>query len=144
MRIFVYVEGPSDKLSMEALLRPLIETASQKGCKIIFHNLGNKHKVFTKGPLKAVDRLKNHNRDYVVLLPDLYPRNTFKQHATPAELKKVLVDEFEHILKRKGINDSRINNRFFVHCFKYDLEALILACPEILKTRIGKSTILSN
>ena len=34
MKVIVYVEGPSDKLAMEALLRPLLERKRGNGVSI--------------------------------------------------------------------------------------------------------------
>ncbi len=54
-KVEIYVEGPSDKLAMEALLRPLIDVKLQQGIKIEFiptkgknsdHRFQERFKVF--------------------------------------------------------------------------------------------------
>ena len=36
MKVIVYVEGPSDKLAMEALLKPLMDEKQDRGVGITF------------------------------------------------------------------------------------------------------------
>lgn len=138
--VMVYVEGPSDKAAMEALLRPLIEHKRQHGVSIdFFPATEGDHKayVLTKVPRRAVNILSNKQHALVVAMPDLYPQNKAFKHETVAELRKGILKIFETALKDKGVADARLKERFKVFCFKYDLEALILASGEALKTRLG-------
>jgi len=136
MRVEIYVEGPSDKRGMEALLQPLLETQLEAGIEIRFFSVkGNdsqrggdaKKDVLTKIPTKAVNILRNQLDSIVIALPDLYPPNKGFPHETFEELVTGMQHQFQQVLQSKGINDSRLLNRFHVFCFKYDLEALILA-----------------
>ena len=89
MKVIVYVEGKSDRLGMETLLRPLVEEKRQQGVDIQFYETPNgdrKTSVLTKVPIKAVNILRNVPDSVVVALPDLYPRNKGFLHETVDEL----------------------------------------------------------
>jgi hypothetical protein len=141
MRVCVYVEGPSDKAAMEALLRPLIEQQRQAGVAIHFFETpagDRKTSVLTKVPMKAVDILANDPGSLVVALPDLYPADKAFPHRTAAELTGGIRRNFEAALQAKGLaGDARVRERFQVFCFKHDLEALLLAAHRELAVRLG-------
>jgi hypothetical protein len=86
--------------------------------------------------------LRNESDAVVIALPDLYPRNVGLQHETPEELRQRLGAELDRILARKNVNDDRLRQRFWVHCFKHDLEALILAATEPLSARLGLDALV--
>jgi len=136
--VFVYVEGSSDQLGMRELLAGVIELAGQNGKRVDFYALDGKEPLLKKGPIRAVNILKNRPNSYVFLVPDLYPKNKPFPHTTYAELKDAVHRKFSEELQRKGC-DNRLTDRFFVHCFKYDLEALILASEEALLARLEKT-----
>lgn len=136
--VFVYVEGPSDQLGMRELFSGVIELAGQNGKKVDFYPLNGKEALLNKGPTRAINILRNKPDSYVFLVPDLYPRNTPFPHETFSQLKDALHRKFSEEVQRKGC-DGRLADRFFVHCFKYDLEALILASEEPLLARLEKS-----
>lgn len=141
MKVSVYVEGPSDKSAMKTLLRPLVEEKQQQGVDIQFYETPNgdrKTAVLTKVPKKAVNILRSKPHDYVVALPDLYPRNKGFPHETVDELVQGVMENFRRALQAKGAEDSpRVAECFRVFCFKYDLEALLLASEEGLKRQLG-------
>lgn len=141
--VFVYVEGPSDQLGMRELFAGVIELAGQKGMKVDFYPLNGKEPLLNKGPIRAINILRNKPDSYVFLVPDLYPRNKPFPHTTFAELKGALLRKFNEELQRKECDD-RLANRFFVHCFKHDLEALILASEEPLRARLECPTFLQS
>ncbi|MDQ1353069.1 MAG: hypothetical protein QG657_3375 [Acidobacteriota bacterium] len=136
--IHIYVEGPSDKLGLEKLLARVIKEAANRGNRIDFHPLGGKEPLLNKGPTKALNILRNKPGSWVFLLPDLYPRNKPFPHTTYNELKTGLESRFNNELQRKQC-DHRLKERFFVHCFKYDMEVLLLASEESLMKRLGTS-----
>ncbi len=136
--IFVYVEGPSDQLGMRELFAEVIQLAGQKGKTLDFYPLNGKEALLNKGPTRAINILRNKPNSYVFLVPDLYPKNTPFPHRTFAELKSALHRRFSEEVQRKGCDD-RLADRFFVHCFKYDLEALLLASEKPLLARIERS-----
>jgi len=145
MKVFVYVEGPSDKLGMEALLQPLIQKKGQAGVAIRFFESpkgDRKVSVLTKVPVRAANILLNDPHSMVVALPDLYPRNKGFPHETADELVDGVVENFRRALRTKGArDDSRVLNRFRVFCFKYDLEALLLASEDGLRRQLGVTSL---
>lgn len=141
MRVVVYVEGPSDRLAMEALLAGLIEKRRADGVSIEFSAIGSRYgdcksALVTKIPRRAVDILRNTS-DTVAIVPDLYPRNKGFPHETAEELIAGLNEAFRTALRDKGVDDARMNERFRAFCFKHDLEALLLACPALVQSRLG-------
>lgn len=136
--VFVYLEGPSDQIGMQKLLSNTIETALSKGNKVGFYPMGGKDALLNKGPLRAINILRNKPYSWVFLIPDLYPQNTPFAHSTYEELKKELKRRFRSELKRKNCDD-RLKDRFLVHCFKYNLEVLLLASDKPLLKRLGKT-----
>ena len=141
MRVVVYVEGSSDQTSMNALLRPLLNQKRQEGVVIEFVQSpeGDKKKILlTKIPIRAANTILNDPYSMVAVMPDLYPKNKAFLHETVEELKAGIYENFGAALQRKGGgDDDRLKDRFRVFCFKYDLEVLILASEEALKTRLG-------
>lgn len=142
MKVIVYVEGPSDKLAMEQLLKPLLQIALSTGVMIDFILAENKHKLMTKTPTKAANILCNDADAIVIAMPDLHPKNVGGPHETYSELERQLQAAFGQILARKCIDDERLWRRFFVFCFKHDLEALVLAAEEQLASRLGVSSVV--
>ena len=134
--VFVYVEGPSDQVGMRKLMTAIIERSSQVGNKVDFFPLGGKDALLNKGPIKAINILRNRPNSWVFLLPDLYPENRPFRHSSYEELKREIDRRFSDELRRKNC-DERLKNRFVIHCFKHDLEVLLLASNEILMRRLG-------
>lgn len=140
MKVIVYVEGPSDRLGMEALLQPLIESKQKSGVDIQFHEApkgDRKISVLTQVPRRAAHILRNPPESIVVALPDLYPRNKGFPHETVEELREGILQNFRNELRRKSADCPELEARFRVFCFKYDLEALLLAAPQVLARFLG-------
>ena len=145
MKVNIYIEGASDKFAMEALLAPLLEKKLQEGIAIEFFETPSgdrKKSVLTKVPQKAVNILRNNPDSIVIAMPDLYPKNKAFPHETIDELVAGISQNFEIALRDKGLqNDNRLRERFKVFCFKYELEALILAAEVALQNRLGINSI---
>lgn len=141
MKVIVYVEGPSDKRAMEHLLEPLLHQAVSAGVMVDFIPAESKHKLMIKTPTKAANILCNDTGAVVIAMPDLYPKNVDLPHETYAELREQLQSEFGRVLARKCVDDERIRQRFWVFCFKHDLEALVLAAEEQLASRLGVASV---
>jgi hypothetical protein len=140
VKVIVYVEGPSDAAAMETLLSDLIQEKRKLGIDIAFFEApkgDKKTSVLTKVPLRAVDILRNEPESMVVAMPDLYPRDKAFPHQTCAELRDGIMANFERALQQKKVGDARMKDRFKVFCFKHDLEALLLACEDSLRVRLG-------
>ncbi|MBD2484204.1 DUF4276 family protein [Planktothrix sp. FACHB-1365] len=146
MEVIVYVEGNSDKFALEQLFKQVIENKQNQGIKIqFFSGKGRdnqrggdaKQELLEVIPKKAINILKGKLNSIVVVIPDLYPPNRLFTHTTYQELEAGIMTQFNQELTRQGINDQRLIERFRVFCFKYDLEALVLASEAQLKTRLG-------
>lgn len=146
MRVIIYVEGPSDKNAMEALLVNLIDKKSEEGVSIEFFPIKGedngrggdaKRDLLLKAPIIAVNILCKPPNSIVILLPDLYPRNKEFPHETFQQLEAGIMNNFSQALQRKGIQDKRLKERFKVFCFKYEMEALILAAESGLRGKLG-------
>jgi len=133
---FVYLEGSSDKLGLEKLLAGPLAAASRKGNAFFYFELGGKKPLLNKGPGKAIAILRNRPKSRVFLVPDLYPPNTPFDHKTFEQLKAEIEIRFQSTIKREKL-DARLAERFKVHCFKYDLEVLLLASEQPLLHRLG-------
>ncbi len=134
--VFVYLEGPSDQIGMRRLLSHPIEYAADKGNRVEFYFMDGKEPLLKNGPKKAINILRNKPNSWVFLVPDLYPQNKPFKHSTYEELKKELEKIFGSELQRKNC-DERLKDRFLIHCFKYDLETLLLASDKALLKRLG-------
>ena len=141
--VIVYVEGPSDKLAMEALLEPLLKQKRQAGVIIKFFEApkgDKKESILMKVPRTAVNIVRHCPDSIVVAMPDLYPKNKGFKHKTFDELEAGILERFDKALQDSTFEDKiRPKERFKVFCFKHDLEALILASEEALKSQLGVS-----
>jgi hypothetical protein len=153
MRVTIYVEGRSDKNAMEALLVNLIDQKSEEGVSIEFFQIKGenndkggdaKKELLLNAPIKAVNILCNDPNSIVIVLPDLYPRNKCFRHETFQQLEAGIMNNFSQALQRKGIQDKRLKERFKVFCFKYEMEALILAAESALLGKLGKLKFTSQ
>ncbi len=142
--VIVYVEGASDKLAMEALLQPLLELKQQNGISIKFAEAppgDKKESVLMRVPRLAVNILRNKPDAFVIAMPDLYPKNKLFPHETFEELKAGIEQHFRDALAKKDIQDERLIERFKVFCFKYELEALVLAVQDALALRLNANKL---
>ena len=141
MKVLVYVEGESDRASMKSLLDPLIQQKRQQGVQIDFFVSPAGHtkkNLLTKVPQKAVNIILNDPDAMVVVIPDLYPPNVAFTHSTAKELFEGIQRNFLEILHQKKVKDEKsFIQRLKVFCFKYDLEALLLAAEVELRNRLG-------
>ena len=140
-RVIVYVEGPSDKAAMEQLLNPLIERKLEAGVRIEFLEAPSgdrKAALIKEVPHRAARILANDPTAIVVIMPDLYPLNKTVKHETPAELDDAIRMHFTDALRTLQLSDDeRLQTRFRTFCFKYELEALLLAAVTALAERLG-------
>lgn len=140
MRVLVYVEGPADVSALQTLLEPIVDAGRKQGVGINFHDLGGKAPILSDVPRRAADHLHSNPEDWVVALPDLYPMKSYDgtdvAHRSFAELTRLLRDRFDRRANKIGLG-LELRRRFRVHCFKHDLEALLLAAPDGLRQRLG-------
>lgn len=144
MKVWVFVEGKSDKEALSVLWNEWRRKLRNKGWGIQFIPLENKSKYLKKIGARAAEKLLFDVNDLVVGLPDLYPNqnyvNTEYKHDNLDELAKVQMRLVKRYLQKKrlpGIN--RYMNRFYSGALSHDLEMLLLAVPNELKSRLGMS-----
>jgi hypothetical protein len=142
-KVYIYVEGPSDKYSMEGLLNPLIDKKKRDGISINFwDDEGSKEALLEKVPKKVANLIINEPNSIVVVMPDLYPKDEPFKHVTFEEMKEGILERFKSALRNKHVDESdTLLKRFKIFCFKYELEALILASIESLKNYLGVSEL---
>jgi hypothetical protein len=97
--------------------------------------------LLLKAPIKAVNILCNDPNSIAIILPDLYPRNKGFTHETFQQLEAGIMENFSQALQKKGIQDERLKERFKVFCFKYEMEALILAAESALRGKLGVTSL---
>jgi hypothetical protein len=139
VRVLVYVEGPSDRSSLQGLLKPIIAKGALRGIGINFIPLESKAAVLDDSPKKAADHLLDNPEDWVFALPDLYPMASFNgsrnEHDSFATMKALMTTRFNARADAIDLAAAR-RSAFRVHCLKHDLEALILASPGQLRERL--------
>jgi hypothetical protein len=147
VNVLVYVEGPSDKYALPALLRPIVEAGARKRVGIQFIPTNGKELLLTNVARKAADHLSEHPADWVFALPDLYPmahfHGTSSQHHSLAELRKVIDRDFKRFATELKLS-ADVRGHFRVHCLKHDLEALLLAAVAQLRSRLKTGDHLSS
>jgi hypothetical protein len=152
MRVWVFVEGESDQIALNALWASWQTRLSSSGWGIQIHPLDDKSKFFRKIGPHAAEKMVNSDHDLVVGLPDLYPNgaysNTKFKHADLSELKRVQTQLVRDALKT-DFNRSRDNaeatmSRFFPSALKHDLEVLLLAAVGELRQVLGTTEKLEN
>jgi hypothetical protein len=144
-KVYVYVEGPSDKAALAALLAPLLRRLREKKVYVTFFDEASgdrKKAILLKVPDRAVNILHSQPRNLVVAMPDLYPKNRGFPHTTFAELQAGILENFRAAARRKKIQKGEeLEQRFKVFCLKHDLEALLLAAFEPLKAHLGSPSL---
>ena len=138
MKVWVYVEGRSDKVALSALWRGWKQDLGRKGWGIEVVPLENKSKYFKKIGPRSTEKLMNDRHDLVVGLPDLYPNRHFEKTDYRHDNLKELV-ELQKRLVRQGVQKrepagiDQYMNRFYASALKHDLEMLLLAAPDHLR-----------
>lgn len=147
MRVIVYVEGPSDQKALEALLKPIIDVGRGKGIGISLSPQGGKAPILQDVPRKAADHLQQHPNDWVFALPDLYPMASYDdgpdRHRSFAELSQLLQNRFKARAAKLNLSEET-RRHFRVHCLKHDLEAMLLAAPDVLRKRLKTTDALRD
>lgn len=147
MKVLVYVEGPSDRDALRALLRSVLADGQRRRIGVQFLPLGDKAKILDTSAGKAARHLAEHPEDWVVALPDLYPMaqydGTPNEHKSFADLERLLTERFAREARRHRVA-AEAQAHFRVHCLKHDLEVLLLACPDQLRQRLGTDHALGQ
>ena len=152
MKIWIYVEGESDKLALQTLWKSWCEQlrTARHGIRIV--HLDGKSKFFRKIGPRAAEKLCANEEDIVVALPDLYPNQPYAgkrfEHGDMTQLKSVQINEVSNALENiYGANRQKARQlleRFLPSALKHDLEMLLLAAHEELRAYLRTSERLGN
>ena len=139
MKVWVYVEGRSDKKALSALWRKWNRDLGSKGWGIEVISLDSKSEYFKKIGFRATEKLEHDGNDLVVGLPDLYPTkdfvNTEYRHDNLRELSKLQIRLVKNYMQeRKLVGIDQYMNRFYASALKHDLEMLLLTIPSHLQS----------
>ena len=141
MRVFVFVEGPSDRAVLEQLFAPDIEAARARGYVIVIRSFDGKNRLLHHAPERAAELLRQPVQTVVFVVPDLYPPNMGGEHSTFDELEELVLGRFSKRLRKKQHDDRSLTDRLHVHCFQHDLEVLLLAVPDEIAAHLGKKKL---
>ncbi len=152
MRAWIYVEGPSDKLGLDALWTQWCGRMRAAGRGITIIPLMNKANFLKKVGQRAAEKLAANDSDVVVGLPDLYPTAPFARtswaHSDAAALKAVQLRQVRAALtETQRLSAKRADaalTRFFPSLFKYDFEMLLLAAEDALRATLGTAERLGG
>lgn len=152
MKVWVYVEGPSDVSALDALWSPWKAQLKSGGIGFSIHNLKNKSQFLRKIGHRAAQKLVAEPQDLVVGFPDLYPAgNIFGDpfnHTDMATLRDVQQRHVREALKATfGIRQDKIEaylSRFYAGALKHDLEMLLLVAQDQLRSVLDTNESLGN
>jgi len=152
MKVWIYVEGESDKLALQTLWQNWCQRLRPAGHGIKIIPLADKSHFFRKLGHRAARQLCDNSEDVVIGLPDLYPNKPYNgtrfEHGNMTELKSVQRSEVSNALRDKfGINSPQVGQlleRFLPSALKHDLEMLMLAAQKELRLFLGTPDRLGN
>lgn len=141
MKVWVFVEGPSDRLALRALWAGWCEALRPKGIGIEIIPLEGKSRFLRKIGHRAAEKLVHRGDDLVVGLPDLYPvapysetRYAHSDVQTLAVLQQKLVKQsLRETFGFSARDADEAMPRFHGSALKHDLEMLLLAASEALR-----------
>lgn len=141
MKTLIYVEGPTDKAILAAVLQEVRDRARIRNASIEIIAEGDKTRLILGVPRKAVLHLEQYQDNWVFIVPDLYPTRSYTandtHHRSAEELRGIIARRVKELTDRYAEREAAsIRRRIKVHCFKYDVESLLLAVPDRLRMRL--------
>ena len=152
MKVWIYVEGESDRLGLQILWTNWCKQLRAAGHGIKIIRLTSKSQFFRKIGPRAAEKLCANNEDIVIGLPDLYPNQPYAgtrfEHSNMTQLKLIQKKEVSNALKGVfGVNRPQVRQlleRFLPSALKHDLEMLLLAAQDQLRSYLGTPDRLGN
>ncbi|HVN77400.1 MAG TPA: DUF4276 family protein [Terriglobia bacterium] len=152
MMVWIFVEGESDKIALNALWSTWKSKLGKAGWGIHLIPLEDKSRFFRKIGHRAAEKLAHDVSDLVVGLPDLYPNveyaSTEYAHADLAGLRSLqssLVKKaLQDIYSKSDAQAQDVMKRFHPTALKHDLEVLLLAAIDELRQVLGSSEALGK
>lgn len=140
MTLLIYVEGDSDRHVMNELLIELRRKATGSQIRTNVFRAGDNRRLMDQSPRTAAAHLNQHAHDWAVIVPDLYRMRPFAstefRHSSITELRSVIQNKVRDYAKTQGWQVDPILDRLKIHCFKFDLESLLLAVTDRLRKRL--------
>lgn len=141
MKVWLFVEGESDRIALNTLWAKWRESLRKVGWGIQIITLYNKSQFFRKIGHRAAEKLTNNEDDLVVGLPDLYPNreyvNSQYKHENLDALKTLqaaLVEKkLAEVFRLSSTQIQAALGRFHPTAFKHDMEILLLAARDELR-----------
>jgi len=143
LTVFVYVEGESDRLALNALLDDYGRRLNDRGHGLKFLTLRDKRKFLRKIGPHAAQRLLESEDALVIALPDLCPpiENPAEyKHRSLEELRDALRRLVREALRERGWTGKLAEaalERFYASAFKHEMEMLLLAAQTALSQALG-------
>lgn len=145
MKAWVFVEGPADKLGLDALWADWRTRLSDKGWGIVIIPLNSKANFLKKFGARAAEKLAGDARDVVVGLPDLHPTLPFSgtafEHADARTLKalqrRAVRKALEEVYDVSAQKADAFMQRLWPSVFRHDFEMLLLAAADALRVHLG-------
>jgi len=152
MKVWIYVEGESDRLGLRTLWTNWLEQLRAAGHGIKIIPLTSKSQFFRKIGPRAAEKLCANNEDIVIGLPDLYPNQEYVgtqfEHRDLTQLMTVQTNEVSNALQNIfSVNRPQVRQllqRFLPSALKHDLEMLLLAAQGQLRSYLGTPDRLGN
>jgi hypothetical protein len=150
MKVWVYVEGVSDRLALLTLWASWLRALSDKGWGIRVLPLDDKSRFLRKIGVLAAEKLVADSHDVVVGLPDLYPAETEGEvefrHSDLAELASVQQAQVKKALRESfgRLDATSMLERFHAAALKHDLEVLLLAAKDALRSHLRTTRMLDG
>ncbi len=143
MKVWVYVEGESDRIALNALWTKWKTALGQAGWGVQLIPLDDKYRFFRKIGPHATEKLLADHLDLVVGLPDFYPNQPFVgtpcKHATVNDLVNLQRKLVQDTITRKSLDAVSLMQRFHSSSLTHDLEMLLLAACDQLRAHLGTS-----
>jgi hypothetical protein len=152
MKVWVFVEGPADRLALEALWDDWRARLRIAHHGVSIHPLEGKSYYLRKIGIRAAEKLAGDSQDVVVGLPDLYPNKEYEN----TEYRHDGLDALQEVQRRQVrqslVKDFRLSppdadnylQRFYPTALKHDLEMLILAAQGELGRVLGTTDGLGS
>jgi hypothetical protein len=152
VKVWVFVEGPADKLGLEALWTKWRVRLKAAGWGLVIVPLQSKANFLRKFGTRAAEKLAHDGQDLVVGLPDLYPTAPFNdsefRHPDVGSLKELQRRTVEKALRdHHGVAGTRVEDciqRLRPSVFRHDFEMLLLAAVDALRDHLGTSERLGH
>lgn len=143
MMVYLCVEGDSDCKGLDSLLADYRALCGRSGWGIQCSNRRSKSQLLEKIGNYALARLSSEPQSHVIAMPDVYPVQGFGAsyvHNSYETLCTLLV----RLVSQHCEGDPNILSRFHAHPFRHDMEVLLLAASQQLRSYLHTNDRLTT